>query len=70
MRKPHMQVDRDALIRCRLGLVDAQKFRATPYDYLVILGCIFDSVYTKIGRIWNEIRGLYRVHVPQNGRRG
>jgi len=69
MKRPCMQVDKNALIRCRLGLVDAQKFRVTPYDYMVVAGFVFNSICTKIGGFLNEIRGIHRIHVPEAGQR-
>jgi len=70
MTRPYMQVDKNALTRCRLGLVDTQKFRATPYDYMVVLGFALNSFCTKIGGMVNEIRGIHRIHVHEAGKRG
>ncbi len=54
-----MQIDQNELTRVRLGLIDAQKFSATPYDYMVILIFIVVWPFLKIARYFNEVTWVH-----------
>jgi hypothetical protein len=54
-----LKIDRVALIKCRLGFIEAQKFRTTTSEYLVMFGILFSRTLAKLGGWLHEAKRFH-----------